>query len=109
MSRSLAAHRIDRVRAAAIGSVGDLSSAEGQYCFQYMASNKLSLAAGTISGAFSYNPDFADFQVGFNTKWTPVKNLTFTGEEQYVHLDQNFTGAATLTPSAPTAVNNVRV
>jgi hypothetical protein len=83
------------------GSVGDLTSAKGQYCFQYMASNKLSAAAGTISGDFSCNPDFAVFQAGFNTKWTPVKNLTFTGEVQYVHLDQNFTGTATLTPSAP--------
>jgi hypothetical protein len=66
-----------------------------------MASNKLSAAAGTISADFSCNPDFAVFQIGFNTKWTPVKNLTFTGELQYVHLDQNFAGTAVLTPSAP--------
>jgi Porin subfamily len=83
------------------GTVGDLTTAKGQYCFQYMASNKLSAAAGTISADFSCNPDFAVFQVGFNTKWTPVKNLTFTGELQYVHLDQNFAGTAVLTPSAP--------
>jgi Porin subfamily len=83
------------------GTVGDLTSAKGQYCFQYMTSNKLSVAAGTISPDFNCNPDFAVFQAGFNTKWTPVKNLTFTGEVQYVHLDQNFSGAALLTPSAP--------
>ena len=59
------------------------------------------MATGTISPDFSCNPDFSVLQVGFNTKWTPVKNLTFTGEVQYVRLDQNFTGTATLTPSAP--------
>ena len=30
-----------------------------------------------------------------------MKNLTFTGEVQYVHLDQRFSGTAVLTPSAP--------
>jgi hypothetical protein len=83
------------------GSATDITTAKGQYCFQYMTSNKLSAAAGTISGDFSCNPDFAVYQIGFNTRWTPVKNLTFTGEVQYVRLDQNFTGTAMLTPSAP--------
>jgi hypothetical protein len=81
------------------GTVGDLTTAKGQYCFAYVTSNKLT--AANTSADFSCNPDFAVFQVGFNTKWTPVKNLTFTGEVQYVHLDQNFSGTATLTPSAP--------
>ena len=81
------------------GAVGDLTTAKGQYCFQYMASNKLT--AANTSADFSCNPDFAVFQVGFNTKWTPVKGLTFTGEVAYVHLDQNFSGTALLTPSAP--------
>jgi hypothetical protein len=83
------------------GSATDITTAKGQYCFQYMASNKLSAAAGTISADFSCNPDFAVYQIGFNTRWTPVKGLTFTGEVQYVRLDQNFAGTAVLTPSAP--------
>ena len=66
-----------------------------------MTSNKLSAAAGTISADFSCNPDFAVYQIGFNTRWTPVKGLTFTGEVQYVRLDQNFAGTAVLTPAAP--------
>ena len=37
----------------------------------------------------------------FITRWTPVKNLTFSGEVMYTRLDQHFTGASTLTPSAP--------
>ncbi|MBV9459471.1 MAG: porin [Bradyrhizobium sp.] len=83
------------------GSSTDITSAKGQYCFAYMTANKLSVAAGTISGDFSCNPDYLVTQLGFNTRWTPVKNLTFTGEVMWFHLDQNFTGTALLTPSAP--------
>jgi hypothetical protein len=81
------------------GSSADITSAKGQYCAQYIASNKLT--AVNTSADFSCNPDFAVYQIGFNTRWTPVKGLTFTGEVQYVRLDQNFTGTAVLTPSAP--------
>ena len=35
------------------------------------------------------------------TRWTPVKNLTFSVDLQYFSLDQNFAGTATLMPSAP--------
>ena len=42
------------------------------------------------------------------TRWTPVKNLTFSAEVMWSHLDQKFTGTAVLTPAAPkpTAVYN---
>ena len=46
------------------------------------------------SADFICKPDFAVYQIGFNTRWTPVKGLTFTGEVQYVRLDQNFSGTA---------------
>jgi Porin subfamily len=81
------------------GSAGDLTTAKGQFCSQYIASNKLT--AATTSADFSCNPDYAVYQVGAITRWTPVKNLTFSGEVMYTRLDQNFTGTATLTPSAP--------
>ncbi|SHL75979.1 Porin subfamily protein [Bradyrhizobium lablabi] len=81
------------------GSSADLSTAKGQFCAQYVASNKLT--AATTSADFSCNPDYAVFQVGAITRWTPVKNLTFSGEVMYTRLDQKFTGAAVLTPSAP--------
>jgi hypothetical protein len=35
------------------------------------------------------------------TRWTPVKNLTFSAEVMYFRLDQKFTGSAVLTPTAP--------
>ena len=41
--------------------------------------------------------------VGAVTRWTPVKNLTFSAEVLYFHLDQKFTGAVATAggPGAP--------
>jgi hypothetical protein len=56
---------------------------------------------GTVRAAFteaagsfltSCNPDYNIAQLGAFTRWTPVKNLTFSGEVIYQHLDQNFAG-----------------
>ncbi|MBU6463273.1 MAG: porin [Bradyrhizobium sp.] len=41
------------------------------------------------------NPDYSIAQLGANTSWTPVKNLTFTVEGLYTWLNQNYTGQAT--------------
>jgi hypothetical protein len=54
-----------------------------------------------LSADFSCNPDFNVAQVGAVTRWTPVKNLTFSAEVMYFALDQKFTGSAVLTPTAP--------
>jgi len=53
------------------------------------------------SANYSCNPDFNVAQVGLVTRWTPVKNLTFSGEVMWFNLDQKFTGSAVLTPTAP--------
>jgi hypothetical protein len=50
---------------------------------------------------YSCNPDFNVSQLGVITRWTPVKNLTFSAEVMWFHLDQKFTGTATLAPTAP--------
>ena len=47
------------------------------------------------------DPNFGTAQLGAATRWTPVKNLTFSGEVIWTSLDQKFTGAATLTAPAP--------
>jgi Porin subfamily len=83
------------------GSVGDLTSAKGQWCASYIAANKLGTAAAPVSADFSCNPDYNISTLGAVTRWTPVKNLTFSAEVGWFHLDQKFTGTATLTPSAP--------
>ncbi len=53
------------------------------------------------------NPDFNVAQLGIITRWTPVKNLTFSGEFTYTRLDQMYSGtvispliAATAKPAA---------
>ena len=46
-----------------------------------------------VSADYSCNPDFNFAQVGVVTRWTPVKNLTFSAEVGAFFLDQKFTGA----------------
>ena len=53
---------------------------------------------GTVRAAFgprvitTCNPDYNIAQLGFVTRWTPVKNLTFWAEVTYQHLDQKLRG-----------------
>ncbi|MCA6110237.1 porin [Bradyrhizobium cenepequi] len=54
-----------------------------------------------VSADYVCNPDFNLSQLGVATRWTPVKNLTFTAEFQWFHLDQKFEGSAVLGASAP--------
>ena len=80
------------------GSSTDVTTGKGQWCANYIASNKLT--AANTSADFSCNPDYNVVFAGIVTRWTPVKNLTFSAELGYFHLDQKFSGTATLTPSA---------
>jgi hypothetical protein len=57
--------------------------------------------AKAVSADFACNPDYNVSQLGVVTRWTPVKNLTFSAEVQWFHLDQKFQGTALLTPTAP--------
>ncbi|MFB9269353.1 porin, partial [Bradyrhizobium erythrophlei] len=45
------------------------------------------------------NPDYNIAQVGLITRWTPVKNLTFSGDVTWMHLDQKYAGTV-VAPSA---------
>jgi hypothetical protein len=69
------------------GDAFDILSAKGQYCASFNFGK-------TLSADYSCNPDFNIAQVGMVTRWTPVKNLTFSGEVGAFFLDQKFTGAA---------------
>jgi len=90
------------------GNAADITTAMGQYCAMYITTNRLT--AANTSADFRCNPNFDVYQIGVNTRWTPVKNLTFTAEVQWMELKQNFAGTATLTPTAPkpTAVYEFR-
>jgi hypothetical protein len=58
---------------------------------------------GSIASAgSSCNPDFNIGQAGIVTRWTPVKNLTFSADVAWTHLDQKYSG--TITPPALLAV-----
>jgi hypothetical protein len=55
------------------------------------------LGAAT-AGITTCNPDFNVGQIGLITRWTPVKNLTFSADVTYTNLDQKFAG--TIAPGA---------
>jgi hypothetical protein len=76
------------------GTVGDLTSAKGQYCAAYVVGK-------VVSADFTCNPDYNVAMLGLVTRWTPVKNLTFSAEVLGFFLDQKYTGAAVMGPSAP--------
>lgn len=72
-------------------------TATAMYCAGYRA---------RVAGTYGCDPNFAVYQVGLRTGWTPVKNLTLSAEVMYAYLDQNFDGAAVMSPGGtkPTAV-----
>jgi len=80
------------------GSVADLTSATGALCAAYVTATG---GLATKTANFSCNPDFNVAQVGVVTRWTPVKNLTFSAEVGAFFLDQKFTGGSILTATAP--------
>jgi hypothetical protein len=57
--------------------------------------------AKAVSADYVCNPDYNVSQLGVITRWVPVKNLTFSAEVQWFHLDQMFQGTAVLGPAAP--------
>jgi hypothetical protein len=71
-------------------------TASANICAAYTAAR-----AAVHSADYSCNPNFNVSQLGLVTRWTPVKNLTFSAEAMWFHLDQQFTGSAVLTPTAP--------
>ena len=48
---------------------------------------------------YTCDPNFNTAQLGVVTRWTPVKNLTFSAEVQWFHLDQRMGNGPGLTTS----------
>jgi hypothetical protein len=63
-----------------------------------LCAQKLATAGVAFSAGYGCNPDFNIWQIGTRTAWTPVRNLTFSGEVMYSQLDQNDSGS--ITPAA---------
>ncbi|SDI60372.1 MULTISPECIES: porin [Bradyrhizobium] len=77
------------------------TTAKGAYCAAFAASHPGQALVGNAAGAYTCNPDFNVTQLGVLTRWTPVKNLTFSGEVQWLHLDQKMSGSSVFTATAP--------
>jgi hypothetical protein len=77
------------------------TSAKGAYCAAFATSHAGQALVGNNAGNYTCNPDFNVSQLGVVTRWTPVKNLTFSGEVQWFHLDQKMSGSSTFTATAP--------
>jgi hypothetical protein len=71
-------------------------TAQANYCAAYMTG--IRSTGGVLGADFACNPDFMIAQLGVVTRWTPVKNLTFSAETMWTHLDQGFSGSATFSP-----------
>jgi hypothetical protein len=82
-----------------------LYGAYAQAQYGTVAKTALCGAGGTfaIAGVTSCNPDFAIGQIGIITRWTPVKNLTFSGDLNWTHLDQKYSGTVGYAGSGATA------
>jgi hypothetical protein len=74
-------------------------TAKASICANYIGTTGAKNVGGVQQ--FTCNPDFNVSQLGAITRWTPVKNLTFSAEVMWTHLDQKFAGIATLGPTAP--------
>ncbi|MBR0751016.1 porin [Bradyrhizobium jicamae] len=72
-----------------------------------------SAAMGALLTAGSTcNPDFNVAQAGVITRWTPVKNLTFSGDFSWTRLDQKYSGSVAFPGAAagakPAAVYEIK-
>ena len=65
--------------------------------------NGVAALGAATAGITTCNPDFNIAQIGFITRWTPVKNLTFSADVAYTRLDQKFEGTVVAGPFAGVA------
>jgi hypothetical protein len=76
------------------------TTAKGAYCAAFATSHAGQTGVAGV-GTYSCNPDFNVSQLGVVTRWTPVKNLTFSGEVQWFHLDQKMAGSSVFAATSP--------
>jgi hypothetical protein len=76
-------------------------TAKAAYCANY----------GTVvhgqGGTYTCDPNYTISMLGAITRWTPVKNLTFSAETIWTHLSTGFNGYATFSPGAPYAASTL--
>jgi hypothetical protein len=65
---------------------------------------QLATLGAATAGITSCNPNFNIGTIGLITRWTPVKNLTFSADVAYTMLDQKFAGTISTLAAGPAAV-----
>ncbi len=88
-----------------IGFVHYDGTAKAEFCAAFAVTHPGQFGIAAVP-TYTCNPDFNIAQIGFVTRWTPVKNLTFSGEVLYTNLDQKFSGFSFFTPGAPQPTQN---
>jgi hypothetical protein len=83
------------------------SAIYGAYAqLRYGANGKAAICAAMVTQLAltgACNPDFNFAVIGFNTVWTPVKNLAFTADVNVTQLDQKYSGTITAPAAAAIA------
>jgi porin-like protein len=69
------------------------NTAKAIWCASYVASGT------TLTAGSTCDPGFTMSEIGLTTRWTPVKNLTFSSEVLYAYLHTNMSGGAIGTAS----------
>ncbi|MFH1340886.1 MAG: porin, partial [Pseudomonadota bacterium] len=88
---SYAAVRYD---GAADDNLAGIASAKGAYCAAFAGSHGGNTGVASNAGTYSCNPDYNIAQIGVVTRWTPVRNLTFSAEVGAFFLDQKMSGSS---------------
>jgi hypothetical protein len=68
------------------------TNAASLFCTSFTANWNTGAKIAAGGGVTNCNPNYSVTQIGAITRWTPVKNLTFSAEYVYSHLQQNMTG-----------------
>jgi hypothetical protein len=95
------------------GGIAGLSynqTAKQLYCNTYVINGGVAIkgggvtsgggTGGTFGAGSQCDPGFTLSEIGLVTRWTPVKNLTFSAEVLYAFLHTNMSGTITGTPSS---------
>jgi hypothetical protein len=77
------------------------STAQTEYCAAY------AVAVAGQGSTYSCNPNYTVSMLGGITRWTPVKNLTFSAETIWTHLSTGFNGSANIPLAAPYSTTNL--
>jgi hypothetical protein len=101
------------------GGIAGLSysqTAKQLYCNTYAVNAGVAVAGdgvtrgggtgGTFGAGSVCDPGFTISEIGLITRWTPVKNLTFSAEALYAYLKTNMSGTITGAPSSALPLNN---